>query len=182
MKRVFVFLLLLLYAYNILGYLAMFYGIQRRVKSEMWQVMKADIPETNLVRLVFHTSALKQGAYPLTWIDDHEFRYNDRMYDIIRSSVEGDSSYFLCINDVQEEQLFSQLHKHVQQHTGDSGQSGKLDPFKDLFKESLSACLAPPVALVYSDAIRAVFNDLYCSIVLDVPSPPPRPFQETHFV
>lgn len=58
------------------------------------------------------------------------------MYDVVQTRTSGDSTYFMCINDVSEERLFANLDRQVQREMSDSGKFCSLDSFKDLFKDS----------------------------------------------
>lgn len=174
MRRWLSIIFLSLYFYNIAGYLIIFSVTQARIRSEIKNVLKARIPETDLDTLSFCTSALAGGDYPLQWIDDHEFRFDGKMYDILRSYVRDDSTYFVCINDAQEEQLFANLDSHVQREMGSSGQTEKFDAFKDIFKDSLTRFPAPdgePEAKIVSLSIT---TDSYLQIEPEVPALPPR--------
>ena len=172
MKRTFAYLFLFLYSYNLAGYLVVFSVRQDHVRSEIKRMLKESVPQSDLLQLVFHTQSLEQGQYPLQWIEDHEFRYAGGMYDIVRSHTTGDSTYYLCVNDIQEEALFADLDSHVQREMG--SQSGRLDAFKDVFKESFVerhiVAIVLPLQLTCPDQIA----DMYESIVPDIAFPPPR--------
>jgi hypothetical protein len=174
MKRFFVCVFVVLYVYNIIGYLVIFYAIQHRVRSDMWQLTKESLSESGLTRLAFLAREVESGDAGITWIEEHEFRFGGRMYDIVRSWSHGDSAYYLCINDVQEEELFSQLDKHVSRNTGDTGLPGKLDSFKDAFKESLRSYTQPLLMLLQSGLLFLPLDKLYSSVILDVSFPPPK--------
>lgn len=176
MKRFFVFVFLSLYLYNIVGYLAVFTVLQYRVRSEVKKMLKATVPEGEILTLTFHTESLEKGGYALQWIEPHEFRYNGSMYDILRTHISGDSTYFECINDVQEEMLFAHLDLHVQRHMGDSGQPGKYDSFKDVFKDSL-ARFQLPIGILYCEG--TVSEQATVRYIPPDPTSlfhPPRPF------
>lgn len=172
MKRVFAYLFLFLYSYNLAGYLVVFSVRQNLVRSEIKRMLKESVPQSDLIPLAFHTQSLEQGKYPLQWIHDREFRYAGGMYDIVRSHTTGDSTYYLCVNDVQEEVLFADLDSHVQREMG--SQSGRLDAFKDVFKESFAGGHLVSIVLPLQMTCPDQIPDMYESIVLDITSPPPR--------
>lgn len=174
MKKFVAIIFLSLYIYNIAGYLALFAVMQQRARAEIKKSLKQSVPEHELHHFAFHTPSLDTGVYPIQWIDDHEFRYNGSMYDIVRQLRVQDTTYFVCVNDIQEERLFAHLDSHVQRHMGDSGQPGKLDPFKDVFKDSLTRTIfvASNGNLCGTVAPPTPHNYLFTEP--DVPSLPPR--------
>jgi hypothetical protein len=171
MRRLFALIFLFLYVYNIAGYLAVFSAMQFRIRSEVKKALKASVPESELTSFAFPTSSIE---YSVQWIEDHEFRYNGNLYDIVRSHTCGDTTYFACINDAQEEQLFDHLDNHVQRHMGDSGQSGKFDSFKDVFKDSIANHRFPVGTLSFTGLIVELAVSEYFPVEPDVPFLPPR--------
>ena len=151
MKRFVAYLFLFLYLYNLAGYLAVFAVRQSAVRSEIKKMLKES---------------------PLQWIEDHEFRYAGGMYDIVHSTVTRDSTYFLCVNDVQEEALFTDLDSHVQREMGSQGV--RLDGFKDVFKNSYTDRSPTETGLVVVTTHGPPAQSLYESVEPDVSSPPPR--------
>ena len=174
MKRFFAILFISLYLYNIVGYLAVFSVIQYRIRSEVKQMLKASVSESDFVKFSFHTRSLERGLYSLRWIDDHEFTLDGRLYDVVRSSSAGDSTLLLCINDTQEEQLFANLDSHVQRQMGHSGQPNKLDSFKDVFKDSFWRYVTFLALLPAAKPIVNLATNNYESVTTDVPFLPPR--------
>jgi hypothetical protein len=174
MKRFFALLFLFLYLYNIVGYLAIFSVMQLRIRSEVKKMLKANLPESKLTTFAFCTVGLENDEYPIQWIEDHEFRYDGSLYDIARSYSRGDTTYFVCINDKQEDQLFAHLDNHVQRHMEDSGKPSKLDSFKDVFKDSFARSLAAVGIFSYEGIIAASPLRCYLPVELDVLVQPPR--------
>lgn len=174
LKRYFALVFLSLYLYNIVGYLVIFSYLQYRVRCEVKQMLKASFPVHDLTTFAFQNEGLANDRYPLQWVDDHEFRYSGKMYDIVRSHISGDSTYFTCINDTQEEQLFEHLDNQVQRNMADSGQPSKLDAFKDVFKDSLARFHPLFARLVAEASVVPAFYNGYISIEPDTPFLPPR--------
>jgi hypothetical protein len=174
MKRFIAFVFLFLYAYNIAGYLLLFSVLQYRTRSEVKKTLKSSVPETALATFSFHTTSLASGAYSLLWVDDGEFRLGEKLYDIVRSFERGDTTYLICINDVQEERLFEHLDNHVQREMGNSGQASKFDAFKDVFKDSLSKKITRIERLAVEGNVTLAAFGNYSPFNPDVPSLPPR--------
>lgn len=174
MHRSFAYLFLFLYSYNLVGYLAVFSARQQQARDRVRQMMKASPPSPDLVLLAFHTPSLQQGASPLQWRDDHEFRYAGRMFDIVRMYCHNDTTYFLCIDDLLERQLIAGFEKHVQRCMGDPSREGTPDTVKDAFKDSCLRLNTLPALVPATTSHRISSVCTYTSIVLDIASPPPR--------
>lgn len=174
MKRFVASVFLLLYAYNIAGYLLLFAVLQYRTSSEVKRMLKLGVPESQLTTFAFHTHSLANGSYHLQWLDEHEFRRDGRMYDIVRSFVREDTTYLICINDVQEDQLFEHLDNHVQRAIGSSGTLNKFDAFKDVFKDSFANEIARIEKSAVEGRVILTIFDNYFPFSPEVPSLPPR--------
>ena len=174
MRRSFALVFLFLYLYNIAGYLAVFSVLQYRIRTEVKKMIKESVPQSELIQFAFYTSSLERGDYHLQWTKENEFRHAGSMYDIVRSHISGDSTYFLCVNDVQEDHLFASLDSHVQRHMGDSGLAGKFDSFKNVFQDSYIS--RPPQSEVQEPTGKIIVRplDKYVSVDRDVPFLPPR--------
>ena len=138
MRRTIAIFFLFLYLHNFAGYLAVFFILQHRTQNEMRNRIAAEIPDGQLTLLVFHVDLLKQGSDLFQWIEENEFRHDGAMYDVVRTRVAGDSAYFLCTRDTDEERLLSDLHQHTQREMNHSGVFSNFDSFKDVFKNSFS--------------------------------------------
>lgn len=136
MKRIVAILLLLLYLHNFAGYLAAFCLLQSHVRSDIKRTIKSGLPDNTLTLLVFQTSSLGNDESSVQWLEENEFLYRGSMYDVVRARADGDSTYFLCINDVEEERLFAGLDRHVDREMAASGKAATLDSFQDVFKGS----------------------------------------------
>jgi hypothetical protein len=96
------------------------------------------------------------------------------MYDVVRMHTSGDSTYLLCINDVQEEHLFATLDRHVQRELNDSGRLSSLDSFKDLFKDSYHDPLDALVRLTLLGRCTDLAVQDLIFIAVDAPFHPPN--------
>ncbi len=174
MKRLFIFIFLFLYFHNLVGYLAVYTVMKYRIQGEVKEMIKASVPISELASFSFLTADLDREAAAIQWMADDEFRYEGRMYDIVSVHVNGDSTHFNCINDVQEERLFADLGDHVRRQMGDSGNQGRLDAFKDVFKDSHFHIIRWCNRLPATGTMATLSVQEYASICLDVPFLPPR--------
>jgi hypothetical protein len=98
--------LLLVCILSIGGYYPVFKLSQWEVRKEMKRKLKLGVPEKEL----HHINA----NLKVEWVEEgREFRYHGEMYDIIRTETVNDKPVFVCISDEEEESLFSQLDRIV---------------------------------------------------------------------
>ena len=156
---------------HVAGYYLLFSYQKMQVRSEMKQLIKQSVPETELTRIVISGPDHKR----LQWKDRHEFRYRGFLYDIVRITEHGDTTIYDCISDTQETRLFSNLEDWVQ-GARDRNENGsflvKVMQLNSLFPPpggipgiffSITRTVPPPVL---PDKIR--------SLGPDTPSPPPK--------
>jgi len=174
MRRVSASFLLMLYLYNFVGYLTVFYLRESRVHNEVKEIIKATVPDSDLIIFAFSTTSLENGAYSLQWIEDNEFRYAGAMYDVVRSHTSVDSTYFLCMNDILEERLLSDLDRHIKREMGSSEQSDMVNSFKEVFKDSI--CKHFELFIDIDEGCECCDQSVehYTSIITDSPFHPPR--------
>jgi hypothetical protein len=174
MKRFFAILFVSLYIYNIVGYLFVFSILQQRVRREVKQSLAATLPESDIIRFSFPTKSIDNEMSDLRFTEDFEFAYDGKLYDVVRKTTTADSTIFYCINDAQEEQLYADLDNHVQREMGKSGNSSKLDAFKDAFQDSLANrdFFCTPQSIVEGQFFFS--PQRYTSITSDVPFLPPK--------
>jgi hypothetical protein len=106
--RLFAILLLSFFFFGLWGYIGVFKLEQYKVKKEIKKALKNSIPSEELTRLSFASSDLKK----IHWIKkEKEFIFRNQMFDVVRKEQAGDSIVFMCINDVQEKELYTKLEE-----------------------------------------------------------------------
>jgi len=136
--------------------------------------IQAGIDKEKLVLLRFTE---EEAAKELKWEHSGEFEYHHQMYDIVESLIIGDSIYYWCWWDIAETVLnnkISELGKYASDTEAQKdNQKENINPFFKL------VCLCennmwkgnPP----YSQEMKFLpFVDLYDSLNLPPPEPPPR--------
>lgn len=108
-----VIILLLLLAFQSAGYLLVFRIQQLRIKKEMKAKIKNGIADDQLVLLKILKTAKDDFPRSWKWIDEHEFRYEGDMYDIVRKQEKGDTVWYYCIPDEKESRLFANLDELI---------------------------------------------------------------------
>ncbi len=174
MRRTIATFFLCLYLYNFAGYLAVFLILQSRTQSEIKKKIAADIPDSQLTLLSFPVDLLKQESDLFQWVEEHEFRHEGAMYDVVRMRTAGDSAYFLCIRDRDEERLLSNLQEHTQKEMDHSGVLNSFDTFKDVFKNSFNSQATGPTVLLDLGFCAVVDDALSPFFPADAPFHPPK--------
>jgi len=171
LKRTIAIVFVILYAYNIAGYLAVFKAMQYHVHTDIKRQIKEAVPQEDLVLITIP----KGEERALHWIKEHEFRYMGDLFDIVRYRSQCDTTYYYCINDAQEELLFENLDAHIRTQMNADGTAQKAaDMFKnitkDYFLQSLTFSLFPPAGIILITTPHLFF----ASFTPDVQTPPPR--------
>jgi hypothetical protein len=111
MKRVFAALITLLFLFNLMGFYFVFSYNQYLVRSEMKRFIKAGYFEDSYVVLKIENPSLNPD---FKRVDKGEFRYKDKLYDIISETKTGNFTVFRCINDKNEEKLLAGFHHYFE--------------------------------------------------------------------
>ncbi len=106
----FVFLLLLMFQST--GYYLYFKIQQQHIRFEIKQKIKAGVPQDEIVLLKL-SRTIQDNRDEFQRIHEHEFRYQGKMYDIVRQEDQGEATWFYCISDEKETLLFARLDEQV---------------------------------------------------------------------
>ncbi|NWF50896.1 MAG: hypothetical protein HXY49_10190 [Ignavibacteriaceae bacterium] len=117
MKKTISILLLTFIVYHSFGFLITHF-ILKEVYEEIAfsKIFQSDFEDKSEL-IAFKKDDLASGKLQFQRIDKKEFRYNGMMYDIIEEIETADSIFFHCINDKNEDHLFSVFSKHIEQNS-----------------------------------------------------------------
>ena len=91
------------------GCLFIFKIRQYEIRREIKQRIKAGAPDQEL-SLIKIPKTLEEKPHPaFRRIDEGEFRYDGNMYDVVRQEAHGDTTWYYCLSDEKETQLFANL-------------------------------------------------------------------------
>gem|GEM_PF-1419583 len=106
-------LLILVFAYNIFGYLLYFnverYFIREHVKREISQ----GFSDKNYVIVVFGPN----NKINLEWIEEDEFKLNGERYDVVKKQIAGNSISYYCVKDGKEDKLFANFEQKIKEES-----------------------------------------------------------------
>lgn len=143
--------------------------IREAVKEQMIEGMGED----DLVWLKF---TQEQARSELRWEHDREFEYRRQMYDVVRSEVRGDTTYYLCWPDDAE----TELNRKLERLAADSAAKDSthtlpyerlFDFFKSLYCSNVPTWREMPARTSRIDR-RIALN--YDALSYPPPVPPPR--------
>lgn len=104
-----------------IGVFPVFKMKQYAVRKEIKRRIKNSIPEDELHILTFHSPETD-----VEWVrEGKEFILGERMFDVVRKEIKGDSTVFHCVNDKEEAVLFAQLDDYVQKELQGNSKSSK---------------------------------------------------------
>lgn len=141
---------------------------QAEIRQEVKSQIKAGVPDGQITVLRFDTR-LKND---LRWVEDHEFFYEDHMYDVVKTTREEHFILYHCLPDTLETRLFKNLNKTVasemNRDKSKSGQSNFLPVnwyFSDLqFVQFAETYMSNEISSPYCFAVISE---------IDTPEPPP---------
>ena len=162
--------------YNSLGYFIVFKSIQYSIRNEIKANIKNSIPDKNLFLIKLTNDEIKSEKREFRKINESEFFFLGKLYDIVRVRKNADTNYFYCINDAKEEQLLSALGSHVERQIDQSSPVSKKT--SNLLKHVVKIAIcdykgAFAIHVTNFKYLPLPNNKLYFTNK-DIPSPPPK--------
>ncbi len=86
-----------------------------RVEKKIKKALKESVSSDQLH--YFEISNAQNLPDKVYWVkESKEFRFNNKLYDIVRKVVKNGRVYLACIDDKQEKELFGKLDEHVERY------------------------------------------------------------------
>ena len=170
-------LISVLFLYNSLGYLFLYFPASHLIKHFVHKSIKEKkIKPEDLSILAFNLSDLKNNKYDFIWKKPgKEFRFNGKMYDIEDKVVSGDSVYYTVYYDHKEnilEELFSlQQSDNKKDKSQNTAQRVLL---VGLFYEQLKYYFTDLQDIKSSNLLLNKNEAVFHNFISDVPTPPPK--------
>ncbi|NTW32229.1 MAG: hypothetical protein HGB12_06345 [Bacteroidetes bacterium] len=176
MRKILSIILCGIFLFNMAGYYVVFIIMQRNARSEMKAMIKQSIPDEEMEEIIIPISQIASANSELKFIKKNEFIYKGKLYDIVKRKNEGSNTIFYCINDKQEEELFSGLNEHINRNIDQNNPSRKNSKFlsKSIVKEALPE---KPKHLFYINNINRIFYKnswLIQNQFIPILTPPPK--------
>lgn len=145
------------------------------VKTKVWESIEKSTYNNHLTILVFSKDDLSAGTPGFKRIDEKEFRYNGRMYDIVKEEMKNDSVYFYCIFDEKENLLISAFTLLIEKkhETDSSGRIASAAVFNFLADNNFTIQKIPQPE-VCKTRLSFLSDNLFLNFFPDIPTPPPQ--------
>jgi len=114
------------------------------------------------------------GSKNFIEINEYEFSYCGKMYDICRKEVSGTDVLFYCYNDESEDALNSAFSTFVRQNTNPISDNPVTNLIKNLIKDAYFVKYANKINQNSFCEYNIISIQIYRNIFLDVISPPPK--------
>jgi hypothetical protein len=75
----------------------------------------------NSDEVVFNLTQIEKSGQTPEWEEDHEFRLNGKMYDVIEKKIENDQLIVRCISDDKETELTRKYEELLESQSDDPG-------------------------------------------------------------
>ena len=109
MKKLLAIILTGIFLFNTCGYYFAFLMKEKELKEEMKHLIHSGFFSDQYETLVLNDLVKDHDFH---WIDNKEFRYHGKLFDIIDSQVEGNVVILRCINDKKEDCLISRHEQY----------------------------------------------------------------------
>lgn len=162
--------------FNVCGAYIIFKSVKSEIRSNIKHKIKAGVPESELAILKFSIAEVESGVAGIEWIENHEFRFEGKMYDIVRTSYEGTTIIYHCINDVQEEVLFAHLNSLVNQaaSTDKNSQQKTHHLLQLLIHEALQEFVTINQFSARASIQLSTVHENLTQVYIEIPTPPPH--------
>lgn len=108
--------LLILFIWQIVGFVGYFEISHYHLKKEIKLLLKQGVPEDQLVKFNFTQDQIAE----LVWLKKNEFDLNGNLFDVVRKYHRNDGTVYMeCISDKKEKELFAHLGENISLNLGD---------------------------------------------------------------
>jgi hypothetical protein len=129
-KRLFSFLFLIVFIWQLAGFFIYFEIERFHVRKDIKRAIKHSLPQNQYKQFNFTNAEFNE----LTWINDHEFKMNGRLYDVVKKNKSNVGFSVSCIDDIQETVLFAQLDEATVSNLNNQPEKAPLKLFIKLIK------------------------------------------------
>jgi len=112
MKKALAAFLLFIFTFTLCGYVLLFAILQENVSEKMHRIANGDPANLEIIK-----APKSEIGKSIVFNDDDEINYHGKLYDIASEKLKGDTIYFYCVNDKEEENLYAGLNINTIQNT-----------------------------------------------------------------
>lgn len=114
MRKITAIAILITFLFATVGYHFAFRIHLNHVKAQIKRSLRRSGSRRGVVELTFTASQAQQ----LEWEEEHEFRWQSEMYDVIEKRTEGDKVVIRCIADKKEKKLLEDYQNNTEKSQG----------------------------------------------------------------
>lgn len=104
MKNAISYIVLAVFVHHIIGFYPYFRYQQSNIRSQIKKQIKSGLSDSNLTEIVVNGA----NMHLVHWTKEgEEFRYRGEMYDIVRTEIRDNGTAYVCMNDMQETDLYA---------------------------------------------------------------------------
>lgn len=100
------------------------------MRKDIKRAIKHSLPQNEYKQFNFTNEEFNE----LTWINDHEFKMNERLYDVVKKNKHDFGYSVSCIDDIQETVLFAQLDEATASNLNNQPEKAPIKSFVKLLQ------------------------------------------------
>jgi len=158
-------------------YVAWYFSLQSIRDSQRALIANAGFNNDRIIKFIFSKSDLKTNPDLVFDDDEREFEFKQKMYDVINQKSIGDSIYFSCISDNDEDNLNDMFIAQILE-TGINPTGKQLPIFKFRLDHFTSETKNSTILFRTNDNMKTKYKT--CNVInlpspyLAISSPPPK--------
>lgn len=168
-------LLLLIFIYTQVGYFV-FSKVERyQIRKKVKRKIAHQLDELELTKLTFDLTSKEYQS--LEWEHEHEFKYKNEMYDVVKKTVQNNRIDLYCIEDNEENILNKKLENLIEIFLNHRPQKDSIPILKKLIKNFyLKDLFRRDVPYFHAEntnefELIQAYSDL---VFIEIPVPPPE--------
>lgn len=173
MNKIIAIFLTTVFALNLLGPIVVFKVQQYEARREAVQHIKNGLPDACLTQIFIKKEHLKS----LLWLDNDEFRYRGKMYDVVKGQKDGKGNIvYYCYDDTLESFLYTRLQKHVKnlKKTKKTRNASVKITFKYFPRKTTYSVVRNSESLKQREHSFFNYTFFYNAPMLEISGPPPK--------
>ena len=173
MKKVLPIVLLAIFLFNVGGYFIAFKVEQYQEKEKIELEIKAGVNKEDLSKIVINKADLAS----VEWTEaDQEMRYNNSLFDVVRSEETPTTMIYYCINDSKEDSLITDLDNHINTHViaNNKTEKNSKKSTDNVTKLYFSTKQKIGTVSILSSQNHTPYHLICTSTILEINAPPPE--------
>jgi hypothetical protein len=175
LKRILSIFLVLLIVFNTGGFFFVYFQLGNYFKEMAFNKINDYVPldRLELIKININSTAFNDDDI-FDRVNDKEFSYYGRMYDIYKEDISNDTLYLYCVSDENEDIINNAITIYINEKKSDNSNSA----ISNIIKIFITIALTPKsIEYNYLNTYKSISNQIHISyqnIFIDIPDPPPR--------